>query len=161
MAFDFNNGNSSGSKGYSGGSPSPRGSGYSSGYGNSGSGSSNNGSGYGNSGSGSTSTGFNPPTRPDSPKEPEPVKPITPPNNRGCKSRERGKKGSRRANSSFSLSDIPWKIIIYVLIIAAAIAMLVIYQEQITMFIGQVLAWLIIIAVVVLAFRLIVFRKRR
>ena len=57
--------------------------------------------------------------------------------------------------------DIPWRIIIPVLLIAAAIALCVIYRDSITAFLSQILVWVFTIIVIVLLIRWLLFGGRR
>lgn len=57
--------------------------------------------------------------------------------------------------------NIPWRIIIPVLLIAAAIALCVIYRDSITAFLSQILAWVITIIVIILLIRWLIFGGRR
>ena len=57
--------------------------------------------------------------------------------------------------------DIPWRIVIPVLLIAAAIALCVIYRDSITAFLSQILVWVITIIVIVLLVRWLIFGGRR
>lgn len=57
--------------------------------------------------------------------------------------------------------QIPWRIVIPILLIAAAIALCVVYRDSITEFLSQILTWVIIIIVIFLLLRWLVFGGRR
>ena len=65
----------------------------------------------------------------------------------------------KKYRKHYDVGAIPWKPIIIAVCIIAAIAFCWIYRDAITEFIGQVIAWIIIIAVVVLIIRFL-FRRR-
>ena len=69
--------------------------------------------------------------------------------------------GRRPRRSGPSFYDIPWKAIICLALIALVVAAVYYYRNEISMFISELFAWVIVLLLIVLVFRFLIFPPRR